>query len=113
MAPLAARPGSSHMRQEQGSVPAVVFDHVVEFNDVLPLFVLLAALESLFLKREERTSSLEQGLYQKGSGLSRRYAWPHFTYHGAVMQRSQTTWSQDTEPVTDSQSLANGTDRAF
>lgn len=37
------------MRQEQGLVPAVVFDHVVEFNDVLPLFVLLAALEGLFI----------------------------------------------------------------
>lgn len=77
--PRAARPGSSRMRREQGSVPAVVFDHVVEFDDVLPLFVLLAALEGLFLNRGERTSSLEQGLYQKGSGLSRSYAWPHFT----------------------------------
>lgn len=52
--PLAARPGWRHMRQEQGSVPAVVFDHVVEFNDVLPLFVLLAALEGLFLKGGKR-----------------------------------------------------------
>lgn len=49
MAPLAARPGWCHMRQEQGSVPAVVFDHVVEFNDVLPLFVLLAALKGLLI----------------------------------------------------------------
>ena len=47
--PLAARPGWSHRRQEPGSVPAIVFDHVVEFNDVLPLFVLLAALEGLFI----------------------------------------------------------------
>lgn len=37
------------MWQEQRSVPAVVFDHVVELNDVLPLFVLLAALEGLFI----------------------------------------------------------------
>lgn len=49
-----------------GSVPAVVFDHVVEFNDVLPLFVLLAALEGLFLKGGERPSSLEQGPSQQG-----------------------------------------------
>lgn len=54
------------MRQEWGSVPAVVFDHVVEFNDVLPLFVLLAALEGLFLKGGESLSSLEQGPYQQG-----------------------------------------------
>lgn len=63
--PLAARQGWSHMHQEQGSVPAIVFDHVVEFNDVLPLFVLLAALEGLFLKGGERLSSLELGPYQK------------------------------------------------
>lgn len=35
------------------SVPAVVFDHVVEFNDVLPLFVFLAALKGLLLKGEK------------------------------------------------------------
>lgn len=64
--PLAARPGWSHMQQEWGSVPAVVFDHVVEFNDVLPLFVLLAALEGLFLKGGERLSFLEQGPSQQG-----------------------------------------------
>jgi hypothetical protein len=45
------------MRQEQRSVPAVVFDHVVEFNDVLPLFVLLAALKGLLLKGGEGPSS--------------------------------------------------------
>lgn len=54
------------MWQEQRSVPAVVFDHVVELNDVLPLFVLLAALEGLFLKGGERPSSREQGPYQQG-----------------------------------------------
>lgn len=54
------------MQKEQGSVPAIVFDHVVEFNDVLPLFVLLAALEGLFLKGGERLSSLEQGPYPQG-----------------------------------------------
>ena len=59
--PLAARPGWRHMRQEQGSVPAVVFDQVVEFNDVLPLFVLLAALEGLFLKGGKRLLCLEVG----------------------------------------------------
>lgn len=65
--PLAARPGWRHMRQEQGSVPAVVFDHVVEFNDVLPLFVLLAALEGLFLKGGKRLLCLEvrQGLTKR------------------------------------------------
>lgn len=48
------------MRQEaQRSVPAVVFDHVVEFNDVLPLFVFLAALKGLFLKGGWGLSSLE------------------------------------------------------
>lgn len=31
------------------SVPAVVFDHVVEFNDVLPLLVFLAALKGLLI----------------------------------------------------------------
>lgn len=111
--PLAARPGSSHMRQEQGSVPAVVFDHVVEFNDVLPLFVLLAALEGLFLKRGEKTSSLEQRLYQKGSGLGSRYDWPPFTYN-ETGQRSPTTWPQDTELVNDrAKFLTNGTDRTL
>lgn len=38
------------------SVPAVVFDHVVEFNDVLPLFVFLAALKGLLLKGEKAPS---------------------------------------------------------
>lgn len=47
--PLVPKPGWNHMRQGWLSIPAVVFDHVVEFNDVLPLFVLLAALESLFI----------------------------------------------------------------
>lgn len=71
--PLAARPGWSHRRQEPGSVPAIVFDHVVEFNDVLPLFVLLAALEGLFLKGGERLSCLELGPYQKEQGLGNGY----------------------------------------
>ena len=65
------------MRQEQGSVPAVVFDHVVEFNDVLPLFVLLAALEGLFLKGGKRLlclDPLKEGpdFIQHGSMLSPR-----------------------------------------
>lgn len=38
-----------HASGSGGSVPAVVFNHVVEFNDVLPLFVLLAALKGLFI----------------------------------------------------------------
>lgn len=87
--PLAARPGWSHMRQEWGSVPAVVFDHVVEFNDVLPLFVLLAALEGLFLKGGESLSSLEKGPHQQGQRLGHGYDWPYFLSEEAVTQRSQ------------------------
>lgn len=56
------------MRQRQGSVPAVVFDHVVEFNDVLPLFVLLAALKGLFLERGERPSLWGKGLTKRDRG---------------------------------------------
>ena len=46
------------------SVPAVVFDHVVEFNDVLPLFVFLAALKGLLLKRRERAAVHGQDFYR-------------------------------------------------
>lgn len=82
------------MQKEQGSVPAIVFDHVVEFNDVLPLFVLLAALEGLFLKGGERLSSPEQGPYPQGQGLGHGYDWPHFIYEKTVTQRIQTTCPQ-------------------
>lgn len=46
------------------SVPAVVFDHVVEFNDVLPLFVFLAALKGLLLKRREKAAVHGQDFYR-------------------------------------------------
>lgn len=36
------------------SVPAVVLDHVVEFNDVFPFLVFLACLKSLFLQKGEK-----------------------------------------------------------
>lgn len=50
MAPPGGQAGlEPHAARARGSVPAVVFDHVVKFNDVLPLFVLLAALEGLFI----------------------------------------------------------------
>lgn len=49
VASLATRPGWSHMRGAKESIPAVVFNHMVEFNDVLPFFVLLAALKSLLI----------------------------------------------------------------
>lgn len=77
------------MQQEWGSVPAVVFDHVVEFNDVLPLFVLLAALEGLFLKGGERPSSLEQGPSQQAQRLGHGYDGPYFISEETVSQRSQ------------------------
>lgn len=48
--------GQARMR----SVPAVVFDHVVEFNDVLPLFVFLAALKGLLLKGEKEMPSMDK-----------------------------------------------------
>lgn len=65
VASLATRPGWSHMRGAKESIPAVVFNHMVEFNDVLPFFVLLAALKSLLLKRGESPSPLQE-LYLKG-----------------------------------------------
>lgn len=62
MAPPGGQAGlEPHAARARGSVPAVVFDHVVKFNDVLPLFVLLAALEGLFLKGGKRLTTLEQG----------------------------------------------------
>lgn len=61
MAPPGGQAGLEPHASEQGSVPAVVFDHVVEFNNVLPLFVLLAALEGLFLKGGKRLLCLEVG----------------------------------------------------
>lgn len=35
------------------SVPAVILDHVVEFNDVFPLFVFLAGLKGLLLQERK------------------------------------------------------------
>lgn len=58
------RPGQGEANASGArSVPAVVFDHVVEFNDVLPLFVFLAALKGLLLKRRERAAVHGQDFY--------------------------------------------------
>lgn len=51
------------------SVPAVVFDHVVEFNDVLPLFVFLAALKGLLLKGEKGLPVTDKTFTTKQWGL--------------------------------------------
>lgn len=53
MAPPGGQSGLKPHASGARSVPAVVFDHVVEFNDVLPLFVFLAALKGLLLKGEK------------------------------------------------------------
>lgn len=69
------------MCQEQGSVPAVVFDHVVEFNDVLPLFVLLAALKGLLLKRAGKRGLVPSSLGKRfaiDTGLGNGSDWPPF-----------------------------------
>lgn len=53
MAPPGGQAGLKPHASGARSIPAVVFDHVVEFNDVLPLFVFLAALKGLLLKGEK------------------------------------------------------------
>lgn len=52
------------------SVPAVVFDHVVEFNDVLPLLVFLAALKGLLLKGERGLPVTDQTFTTRQWGLA-------------------------------------------
>lgn len=73
------------------SVPAVVFDHVVEFNDVLPLLVFLAALKGLLLKGErglpvtDQTSTMRQwGLAMQiiGLVLCMKKLWPREAQYG-------------------------------
>lgn len=100
--PLAARPGWRHMRQEQGSVPAVVFDHVVEFNDVLPLFVLLAALEGLFLKGGKRLLRLEVG-----QGLTKRVGVWGVDMMGPILQMRKLSPKKPSHLPTDTE-LING-----
>lgn len=41
------------------SVPAIVFDHVRKFNDVLPLLILLTQLKRLFLLRDRVKSEVK------------------------------------------------------
>ena len=86
-----------HASGEPGSVPAVVFDHVVEFNDVLPLFVLLAALKGLFLEGGVGPSSPEQQSHHKALGLGSGHEWPHFTYEKTVAQRGRAVFLTNTE----------------
>lgn len=85
------------------SVPAVVFDHVVEFNDVFPLFVLLAALKGLLLEGEKGLPGTDNTFTTRQWGFGNEYHWSWFIYEkqktkNPVAQRSSAACPDTTFP---------------
>lgn len=48
--------GGGQLMEDRPSLPAIVFNHVGQFNDELPLFILLAGLECMFLEQRQKNS---------------------------------------------------------